>query len=91
MYKYLKKIPTKEYECWSNEFYETHKDRFDNYDREVLINIINEFIENLTGESSNITEIIMDYKLTIAVRDFLHIILKRDRDRLVNTYPEAFI
>jgi hypothetical protein len=92
LYTYLKKIPEIEFIDWEKKFYENHKEDFPQHTREDFDSTFNAWVFNLIDDDSgNQTKIIKHYHLTLSVRDFLHTTLREDRDRLVDTYPEAFI
>lgn len=90
MYDYLKKIPKKEYSQWANEFYNEKSSEFPQHSKQDFDESFNDWVENLIGDYNG-TRVIQHYELTLATRDFFNKVIKRDRDKLVETYPEAFI
>ena len=92
MYKYLARIPDVEFKIWREKFWEAHKEDFPQHPKEDFDETWDSWIDNLRDtEKYHSTKVIKHYELTLASRDFFSKILVEERDRLVDTYPEAFI
>jgi hypothetical protein len=92
MYEYLKKIPDIEYHEWAEQFYREQAGLFPEHTKEEFDETWFSWVGNLKDdETRHQTKVIKHYDLTLAARDFFNTVLREERDRLVDTYPEAFI
>lgn len=92
MYDYLKKIPEVEFHIWAEQFYRENMESFPQHSKDDFDETWFSWVDNLKDdETRHQTKIIQHYDLTLAARDFFNSILREERDRLVDTYPEAFV
>jgi len=90
MYKWIAKIPQEQIKEWNDEFYETYKNEYVQHNEEEFRKAFQDWIDNLIG-GRNDTRVIKWYHLALASRDFFHMMVERDRDELLDKYPEVFI